>query len=80
MINALLEQPTGPIIVSGSGMAGMDSSNKIRTRRALQRLYVCGDETSEAREGQGLMAPRVTICAGHQANMALRLLTGDTEP
>lgn len=79
LINAILEMESGPIIVSGSGMAGMDSANRIHTRRALKRLYVCGDETSEAREGLGLMAPRVTVCAGHQANMALRLLMGETE-
>lgn len=80
LINAILEMEKGPILVSGSGMAGMDSANRIHTRRALRRLYVCGDETSEAREGVGLMAPRVTVCAGHQANMALRLLMGETEP
>lgn len=79
LINAILGMENGPIIVSGSGMAGMDSANGIRTRRALKRLYVCGDETSEAREGLGLMAPRVTVCAGHQANMALRLLMGEAE-
>ena len=80
LINAILEMEKGPILVSGSGMAGMDSTNRIHTRRALRRLYVCGDEISEAREGVGLMAPRVTVCAGHQANMALRLLMGETEP
>ena len=80
LINAILEMEKGPILVSGSGMAGMDSANRIHTRRALRRLYVCGDDTSEAREGVGLMAPRVTVCAGHQANMALRLRMGETEP
>jgi len=26
-----------------------------------------------------LMAPRVQVCAGHQANMVLRLLVGELE-
>ena len=57
-------------------MAGYESSNRIVTKRRMRNLYVCGDEVSEAREGWGLMAPRVTICAAHQANMVLRLIVG----
>ena len=30
--------------------------------------------------GIGLMSPRVTVCAGHEANMVLRLLLGIEEP
>lgn len=45
----------------------------------MSRLYVCGDMESEAEEGRGLMAPRVLVCAGHQANMVLRLILGITE-
>lgn len=66
-------------LVAASGMAGYDSANTIRTQRAMSRLYVCGDTTSEAREGCGLMAPRVAVCAAHQANMALRLVLGETD-
>jgi sulfur carrier protein ThiS adenylyltransferase len=61
-------------IVGASGMAGYDSANSIRTRRRLKNFYLCGDLESGARVGMGLMAPRVFICAGHQANMVLRLL------
>lgn len=61
-------------IVAASGMAGFESANQIVTKRRLNNLYVCGDGVTEARMGQGLMAPRVQICAGHQANMVLRLL------
>ncbi|MDR1397621.1 MAG: sulfur carrier protein ThiS adenylyltransferase ThiF [Desulfarculales bacterium] len=61
-------------VVCASGLADMGSANLIRTRRLTSRLYLCGDEVSGAREGRGLMAPRVMICAGHQANMVLRLL------
>lgn len=79
LINALLSD-TEATVVAASGMAGYDSANSIQTRRSMQRLYLCGDGSSEAKPGNGLMAPRVQICAGHQANMVLRLLLGQTEP
>ena len=63
-------------IVAASGMAGFDSANRIQTRRRLPNLYLCGDLESAAGEGMGLMAPRVAVCAGHQANMVMRLIMG----
>lgn len=80
LVRTCLECLPGAKVVSGSGMAGYASANAIETRRVFQNLYVCGDETSAARPGRGLMAPRVAVCAGHQANMALRLLLGLEEP
>lgn len=79
LVNTALEQLPSAKIVSASGMAGFDSSNLIRTSRPMNRLYVCGDLETGARIGRGLMAPRVQICAGHQANMILRLLIGHEE-
>ena len=79
LINSALSKLPESIIVSGSGMAGYDSSNTIQTRRPMKRLYICGDLENEAQVGKGLMAPRVQICAGHQANMILRLLVGEEE-
>lgn len=76
LVNTALEQLPHTKIVSASGMAGYDSSNLIKTRRPMNRLYLCGDLENGARVGRGLMAPRVQICAGHQANMILRLLLG----
>ena len=76
LVNVLLQNCPEVKIVSGSGMAGLSSSNLIRTTRKVKNLYVCGDQQSEAKQGNGLMAPRVQICAGHQSNMVLRLLTG----
>ncbi len=76
LVNTLLENIPDTWIVAASGMAGYESSNMIRTKKLMSHLIVCGDFTTEAREGQGLMAPRVQICAGHQANMILRLLLG----
>ncbi len=67
-------------LVCGSGMAGFESSNKIVTEKVMKNLYICGDGETEARPGNGLMAPRVSVCAGHQANMILRLIMGNEEP
>ena len=55
-------------------MAGFGDSNKIRTRRITDHFYLCGDETSAAEKVPGLMAPRVALCAAHQANMIVRLI------
>jgi len=51
-----------------------DKTDEIATKRTLKRLYVVGDGVSEARDGEGLMSPRVMITAGHQANEVLRSL------
>lgn len=76
LINTALEQLKDIKVVSASGMAGYDSSNLIQTTRPMKNLYLCGDLKNGAQVGRGLMAPRVQICAGHQANMILRLLLG----
>lgn len=80
LVSALLASLPHVKVVAASGMAGMESANLIKTQRQFSNLYLCGDLVSEAKEGQGLMAPRVSVCAGHQANMVLRLLTGLEEP
>lgn len=80
LIETLLCSLPDTKIVSGSGMAGMDSANSITTKRALANLYVCGDGSNDVAEAGTLVSPRVGICAGHQANMALRLVLGETEP
>lgn len=79
LVNTALEKLPDIKIVAASGMAGFASSNLIKTTRPLKRLYVCGDLENGAGIGSGLMAPRVQICAGHQANMILRLLVGIEE-
>lgn len=79
LISALLEECPDTVVVSGSGMAGYLSANTIRTRRALNRLYLCGDAVTDSGDVNGLMAPRVAVCANHQANMTVRLLLGEKE-
>ena len=61
-------------LISSSGMAGYYDSNIIKTRKVRERFYICGDEVNEAKEGDGLMAPRVSICANHMANLATQIL------
>lgn len=63
-------------LICGSGMAGYGSSNTIKTRKINDHFYICGDGVSGAMPGRGLMAPRVTICAAHEANMVLRCVLG----
>lgn len=76
LVSSLLAQCPDTIVVSGNGMAGLGDANLIQTRQQMRRLYVCGDGMTEISPGVGLMAPRVAICAGHQANIVLQLITG----
>lgn len=80
LVNTVLEQLPDTVIVAGSGMAGYGSGNQIQTQKKFNRLYLCGDGTSDVDQGNYLMAPRVMLCAAHQAHMILRLILGDTEP
>lgn len=68
--------PDKPLVM-GTGMAGVHSSNTISTKHPRANLYIAGDGTSTGAEG--LMAPRVMICAGHEANMITRLILGQTQ-
>lgn len=61
-------------LICASGLAGYGDSNAIITRKIAKNLYVCGDLEKQAQVGRGLMAPRVNICAAHQANLVLELL------
>jgi sulfur carrier protein ThiS adenylyltransferase len=63
-------------IVTGSGMAGFGTANTVQTKQAASNLFLCGDGSTAAAPGSGLMAPRVGIAAHHQANAVLRLLLG----
>ena len=79
LVNSILLNCKDTKVVSASGIAGFGSSNEIKTTRKMKNFYLCGDYITDAAFGTGLMAPRVQICAGHQANMILRLLLGIEE-
>ena len=79
LVNGVLEQLPDCYLVAASGMAGMDTPNTIRTRNVMKRFYLCGDETNDAADTIGLVAPRVMLCAAHQAHTVLRILAGEYE-
>ena len=79
LVNGVLEQLPHCYLVAASGMAGMDTPNTIRTRKVMKRFYLCGDETSDVADTIGLVAPRVMLCAAHQAHTVLRILAGEYE-
>ena len=79
LVNGVLEQLPDCYLVAASGMAGMDTPNTIKTRRIMKRFYLCGDEVSDVTDTIGLVAPRVMLCAAHQAHTVLRILAGEYE-
>lgn len=79
LVNGVLEQLPGCFLVAASGMAGMDTPNTIKTRKIGKRFYLCGDEVSDVAGAIGLVAPRVMLCAAHQAQTVLRILAGEYE-
>ena len=79
LTDIVLSELPDKYLVAASGMAGMGVTNSIRTRRITSRFYLCGDETSEVSDGIGLVAPRVALCAAHQAHTVLRILAKQFE-
>ena len=79
LVNGVLEQLPGCFLVAASGMAGMDNPNTIKTRKIGKRFYLCGDEVSDVADTIGLVAPRVMLCAAHQAQTVLQILAGEYE-
>ncbi|SET63820.1 sulfur carrier protein ThiS adenylyltransferase ThiF [[Clostridium] polysaccharolyticum] len=74
LVNGILEHFPEKFMVAASGMAGYGDSNSIQTRKITSHFYMCGDGITKAEPGNGLMAPRVSVCAGHQANKVLEIL------
>ena len=79
LVNGILEHFPEKKLVSATGMAGYGSSNTIRTQKLMKNFYLCGDRETEPTYGNGLMAPRVAICAAHEANMITRLILGEED-
>ena len=79
LVNGVLQKLPECYLVAASGMAGMGSPNRIETRRITDRFYLCGDGVSDVEETIGLVAPRVMLCAAHQAQTVLRILAGEYE-
>ena len=79
LTNTVLSELPDKYLVAASGMAGIGVTNSIKTRRITSRFYLCGDETSEVSNGIGLVAPRVALCAAHEAHTVLRILAKQFE-
>lgn len=79
LTNIVLETMPDKYFVAASGMAGMGSANSIQTRKITEKFFLCGDETSDMAEAGSLVAPRVMLCAAHQAHTVLRILAGKIE-
>ena len=79
LVNGVLEQLPDRYLVAASGMAGMGTPNTIRTRKVTKHFYLCGDEISGVENTGSLVAPRVMLCASHQAQTVLRIIAGEYE-
>lgn len=67
------ELPGIPLVI-GSGLAGYGSNDTIHSRKIDDTLFVCGDEFTAAGDDLPPMAPRVSIVANMQANLAIEIL------
>ena len=74
LVNYVLENMLNKYIVSASGMANLDSPNKIITKKITDKFYVCGDFENSTDNGGTLYAPRVMLCASHQATTILQII------
>ncbi|MDD5134403.1 MAG: sulfur carrier protein ThiS adenylyltransferase ThiF [Phycisphaerae bacterium] len=74
LIETILGSMKKTIVVAASGLAGYGKSNEIRTKKISERLIMVGDSENGIEKGLSLMACRVIIAAGHQANAIVELL------
>lgn len=74
LIETVSELLPDAYIIGASGMAGYGENNSIQTMQLGEKVYVVGDLVNAAVPGRGLMAPRVSVAAGQQANLAVSLL------
>lgn len=77
LVNGVSEYYPEKYIVAASGMSGLRTGNTIKTKKFGKRLYICGDGTSDVADDGTLFAPRVMLCAAHQANTVLRIIAGE---
>jgi sulfur carrier protein ThiS adenylyltransferase len=77
IIRSVLEKMADVVVVAASGVAGYGDGNEVVAAQVTPRLFVIGDNRSEARPGRGLMASRVGIAAHQQANTVVRVILGD---
>lgn len=76
LAETVLSQMKDKYLVAASGMAGLGPANDIKTRRLSEKFILCGDGVSDVNDGIGLVSPRVTLCAAHQAHAVIRIILG----
>ncbi|MFA5088171.1 MAG: sulfur carrier protein ThiS adenylyltransferase ThiF [Candidatus Omnitrophota bacterium] len=59
-------------LISGNGMAGLSSTHPILVKK-MGNVYFVGDGQTETDEQHPPLAPRVTLCAAHIAQIILNL-------
>lgn len=79
LVNGVADCYSEKYIVAASGVSGLHSGNTIITKRLGKRFYICGDGASDVNADGTLFAPRVMLCAAHQANTILRIIAGEFE-
>lgn len=79
LVDFVMENMPDKYLIAGSGMAGLSSPNSIKTHRVTKKFYLCGDGESDVDIDGSLFAPRVMLCAAHQATTVLRILAGEPD-
>lgn len=72
LVSGILYNFPEKYIVAGSGMSGYGNSNAITTKKISDHFYLCGDGVTDMVEGT--IAPRVILCAAHQANAVIEII------
>ena len=75
LTNLILENCPDKYLVAASGMAGIGDANSIVTRKITDKFYLCGDGVTDIKDGMGLVASRVMICASHQAHKIIQIIS-----
>lgn len=79
LVDVCTEKMREKYLVASSGMAGLGSPNKIKTRRITKKFYLCGDGESDVKTSGSLVSARVMLCASHVSTVVLRLIAGMTD-
>ncbi len=74
LIETFSEKLPDVTLIVGNGIAGYGGFDNLNIVQFSDRIFVCGDGLSEISEQMPPLAPRVSIVAGMQANLAVELL------
>lgn len=77
--NFVLENFPEKYLISGSGMAGLDDSNLITTRKVTSHFFICGDGKSDVEKQGSLVATRVMACAAHEAHKVVQIINNEID-